>query len=85
MKLLKFERPPAPESAPNQDAVKIARELLALCESGECRNVVIVGILSDDSIVDGWSRSDEGMRPYMVLGAIEKLKIEFASKEIETR
>ncbi len=46
--------------------------------------VAAVVILLDDegNVIDGWRC---GGKPYVILGAIEKLKLEFASVEIESR
>lgn len=82
MKLLNFPKIKSADM-PDPAALKMARDILEWCESGDVRHVAIVGVMKDGAVIDGWSSGV--YRPYIMLGAITKLQMEYASKEIQTR
>ena len=82
MKLIKFPEK-STQLEPDESALRMAEDLLEWCKSGAVRHVAVVGIMSDGTCIDGYSGGV--FRPYVMLGALEKLKLEYAAREIQSR
>jgi hypothetical protein len=85
MKIVPFEPRTDADAEHNQQMVMTRlQEALEMARAGSVRSVAIVMMLDapDSSIVDCWHN---GGQPYIMLGAIESLKVDFLNAAIDRR
>jgi hypothetical protein len=76
--------PSESKNLPNESAIELAENLLQWCKEGRIQMFVVVGVAADGTIIDGWSNNEE-INPYIVLGGLEKCKIEYSDINLPGR
>lgn len=85
MKIVPFEpRTDADMEHNQQMVISRLQEALEMAKAGSVRSVAVVMLLDapDSAIVDCWHN---GGQPYVMLGAIESLKVNFLNAAIDRR
>ena len=57
-------------------------ELTEMLKANDVENIVIVAVKRDGSVIDCWAN---GSRPFVIVGALESVKLEFMNACIEQR
>lgn len=57
-------------------------ELTEMLKANDIENIVIVAVKTDGSVIDCWAN---GTRPFVIVGALESVKLEFMNACIEQR
>ena len=70
---------------PNEKLRLLLKQLTQQADSGELQSLAFVGMLLDESVIEGWSISSELYRPYTLLGALEVVKTAFKDTVIFDR
>lgn len=75
------------KNPPNQNLVDVLEDLLQQAKEGQLRTLIAVGLCADGDIVDGWFTDPhaEHINPYLLLGALTALQLEFANATIQKR
>lgn len=58
------------------DAIRLARENRAVC-------CAVIILSRDGAVIDGWSAVEQAMRPFVMAGAMEALKLRYMRTHIE--
>lgn len=66
----------------NLEVIRLLEQALEHAKNGDCHSVAVILLDSDGNAIDCWHN---GGRPYVMVGAIESLKSEFISTQIERR
>ena len=70
------------ESQSGENVIERLRECLAMAEDGLISNVVICAQLHNGDVMDCWANSSN---PFLVVGGLESVKLEFMNQFIEKR
>jgi hypothetical protein len=71
-----------PESKDNAEVITRLTEALAYARNGKVCSIAIVMMADDGSVCDTWHAVG---RPYLMAGALEALKFDFITANIEQR
>lgn len=66
----------------NAEVVRLLKEAIGYAESETSQSLALVMLNKDGSVVDCWH---SGGRPYVMVGAMESLRIDFINANIERR
>lgn len=61
---------------PNDEAIALLKDLLAMAESGVLQAVVVVGVTQGREVLSGYSLDSNAVSPYLVIGGLEAAKLE---------
>lgn len=81
LKIVPFKKMPE-SSADNAEVIRLLTEALEHARKGSCHSVALLLIDSDGNALDCWHN---GGRPYVLVGALESLKLDFINVNIERR
>ena len=81
LNLVKFERKNE-QSLNQQKVVRLLEEAVTAAKEGRYSSLALIMIGDDGDVLDCWHN---GGRPYVILGAIEALKADFITANIEPR
>jgi len=81
LNLVKFERKSEP-SLDQAEVIRLLEDALRFAKEGRYDSMAVVMIGNDGDVLDCWHN---GGRPYVMLGAIEAIKADFLSANIEQR
>lgn len=74
---------PKPESGTdNAEVIRLLTDALEQARRGSCHSVALLLIDGDGNALDCWHN---GGRPYVLVGALESLKLDFINVNIERR
>jgi len=74
---------PKPESgADNAEVIRLLTDALEHARRGSCHSVALLLIEGDGNALDCWHN---GGRPYVLVGVLESLKLDFINANIERR
>ena len=74
---------PKPESgADNAEVIRLLTDALEHARRDSCHSVALLLIEGDGNALDCWHN---GGRPYVLVGALESLKLDFINANIERR
>ena len=79
MKVIEFKKD---ESASGENVVERLEECLAMAKDGLIKNVLVLAITNNDDVLDCWANHQS---PFVVVGGIESLKLDFMNSVIERR
>ncbi|EOY1419866.1 hypothetical protein ACP1Z2_003294 [Salmonella enterica subsp. enterica serovar Bareilly] len=66
----------------NAEVIRLLEEALKYAKEGKSQSMAILLINSDGSVLDCWH---SGGRPYVMVGAMESLRLDFINANIELR
>lgn len=74
---------PKPESGTdNAEVIRLLTDALEHARKGSCHSLALLLIDADGNALDCWHN---GGRPYVLVGALESLKLDFINANIERR
>ena len=79
MKVVQFNNS---EERSGENAIDRLEECLALAKDGLIKNVLVIAVTNDNDVMDCWANTQS---PFVVVGGIESLKLDFMTKVIERR
>ncbi|EAO1479983.1 hypothetical protein AB4H89_004159 [Salmonella enterica] len=81
LKIVKF-KPSKEMDDNNAEVIRLLEEALKYAKEGKSQSMAILLINSDGSVLDCWHSSG---RPYVMVGAMESLRLGFINANIESR
>ncbi|ECC6545558.1 hypothetical protein C9561_16980 [Salmonella enterica] len=81
LKIVKF-KPSKEMDDNNAEVIRLLEEALKSAKEGKSQSMAILLINSDGSVLDCWH---SGWRPYVMVGAMESLRLDFINANIESR
>lgn len=81
LKVVPFTKKPA-SGVDNTEVIRLLTDALEHARKGSCHSVALLLIDSDGNALDCWHN---GGRPYVMVGALESLKLDFINVNIERR
>ncbi|WP_312268055.1 hypothetical protein [Pseudescherichia sp.] len=81
LKVVPFTKKPE-ISADNSEVIRLLTDALEHVRKGSCHSVALLLIDGDGNALDCWHN---GGRPYVLVGALESLKLDFINANIERR
>lgn len=70
------------ESVSGEFVIERLEECLAMAKDGLIKNVLIIAITNEGDVMDCWANQKD---PFLVVGGIESLKLDFMTRVIERR
>ena len=81
LKAVPFTKKPT-SGVDNGEVIRLLTDALEHARKGSCHSVALLLINSDGNALDCWHN---GGRPYVLVGALESLKLDFINANIERR
>lgn len=81
LKVVPFTKKPT-SGMDNAEVIRLLTDALEHARRGSCHSVALLLIDSDGNALDCWHN---GGRPYVMVGALESLKLDFINANIERR
>jgi len=79
MKVVQFSNS---EESSGENVIERLEECLAMARDGLIKNVLVIAVTNDNDVMDCWANTQS---PFVVVGGIESLKLDFMTKVIERR
>lgn len=79
MKVVQFNNS---EERSGENVIDRLEECLAMAKDGLIKNVLVIAVTNDNDVMDCWANTQS---PFVVVGGIESLKLDFMTKVIERR
>lgn len=79
MEVVQFKKD---ESVSGENVIERLEECLAMAKDGLIKNVLVIAVTNDNDVMDCWANAQS---PFVVVGGIESLKLDFMTSVIERR
>ena len=82
LKIVSFPAKQKDEEFTGDNVEQRITELTEMLKANDIENIVIVAVKTDGSVIDCWAN---GTRPFVIVGALESVKLEFMNACVEQR